>query len=307
MKVQATKQFQPLIALLFFFALYIFLNACSSNTYTIFWSSPDGEWTSGVEGPAVDVNGNLYAVNFKEQGTIGIITPDGKSEIFVHLPEGSIGNGIRFNSDGNFYVADYTNHNILEVNTQSRKISVYAHDDKMNQPNDIAIARNGQLFLSDPNWKESTGNLWRVDIDGTIHLLESNMGTTNGVEVSTDEKKLYVNESTQRNVWVYDLSPQGEISNKKLFHKFPDHGMDGMRCDVEGNLYITRYGKGTVVILSPAGNFLREVKLTGEKPTNITFGGPDGKTCYVTLADLGRLEAFRSQLQGREYAWRQVE
>ncbi|MFT4566109.1 MAG: gluconolactonase, partial [Saprospiraceae bacterium] len=276
---------------------------CSKNYYSVIWSSPEQGWTSGVEGPATDSKGNVYAVNFKEQGTIGIISEEKKGQIFVRLPEGSIGNGIRFNESGNFYVVDYVKHNVLEVNIQTKEITVYAHDNQMNQPNDLAIAKNGQLFLSDPNWKESTGNIWRVDRDGSIHLLDSNMGTTNGIEVSPDENKLYVNESVQRNVWVYDLSSSGNISNKRLLRKFQDHGMDGMRCDVKGNLYVTRHGKGTVAILSPDGTLLEEVKLTGQNPTNITFGGSDGKKCYVTLADKGNIESFRSKIRGRETAW----
>ncbi|MFT6811221.1 MAG: gluconolactonase [Saprospiraceae bacterium] len=285
------------------FILVLFLSSCSKNYYSVIWSSPEQGWTSGVEGPATDSKGNVYAVNFKEQGTIGIISEEKKGQIFVRLPEGSIGNGIRFNESGNFYVVDYAKHNVLEVNIQTKEITVYAHDNQMNQPNDLAIAKNGQLFLSDPNWKESTGNIWRVDRDGSIHLLDSNMGTTNGIEVSPDENKLYVNESVQRNVWVYDLSSSGNISNKRLLRKFQDHGMDGMRCDVKGNLYVTRHGKGTVAILSPDGTLLEEVKLTGQNPTNITFGGSDGKKCYVTLADKGNIESFRSKIRGRETAW----
>ena len=57
------------------------------------------------------------------------------------------------------------------------------------------------------------------------------MGTTNGIEVSPDETKLYVNESVQKNIWVYDLDSDGNISNKKLFYSFEDYGLDGMRCD----------------------------------------------------------------------------
>src|SRR5678809_478187 len=96
-------------------------------------------FTSGAEGPAVDKDGNLYAVNYLKEGTIGKITPRGDSSIFVQLPNGSIGNGIRFNSKGEMLVADYTNHNILKVDMGSRQFSVYAHDSGMNQPNDIAI------------------------------------------------------------------------------------------------------------------------------------------------------------------------
>jgi len=259
-----------------------------------------GGFTPGIEGPACDKDGNIYAVNFQKKGTIGKVTPDGNCSLFVELPEGSIGNGIRFNSNGDMLIADYTGHNILKVDMSTKEISVFAHESKMNQPNDIAISSTDILFASDPNWKDSTGNLWRIDKDGKVTLLESNMGTTNGVEVSPDDKTLYVNESVQRNVWAYDLSPEGNISNKRLLIKFDDFGLDGMRCDADGNLYITRYDKGTVVKVSPEGKILKEIMLTGKKPSNITFGGQDGKTAYVTLADNGNIETFRVDVPPRE-------
>ena len=95
---------------------------------------------------------------------------------------------------------------------------------------------------------------------------------------------------------------EGNISNKRLFHQFVDFGMDGMRCDVEGNLYITRYGKGTVAKLSPEGKLLLEVQMKGKKPSNIAFGGKDGKTAYVTLQDRGYIETFRVEKAGRSFA-----
>lgn len=262
--------------------------------------TPEGEFTSGIEGPATDREGNIYVVNYGEQGTIGRVTPEGESSLFVNLPEGSIGNGIRIDDEGFLYIADYTNHNVLKIDPSSKSIHVHAHGPDMNQPNDLAMRSDGVLFASDPNWSASTGQLWRIDTDGSVTLLESDMGTTNGVEVSPDEKTLYVNESVQRNVWAYDLSPEGNISNKRLLLQFSDFGMDGMRCDERGNLYITRHGKGTVAIVSPAGEVLREVILTGKKPSNITFGGPDNRTCYVTLQDRGCLETFRCEFPGRE-------
>ncbi|MYB00438.1 SMP-30/gluconolactonase/LRE family protein [Candidatus Poribacteria bacterium] len=263
--------------------------------------TPVNGFTSGIEGPACDAAGNLYAVNYERQHTIGKVTPDGNESVFVELPTESIGNGIRFNSEGFMFIADYTNHNVLKVDMDTREISVHAHEPTMNQPNDLAIGANDILYASDPNWGASTGQIWRVDTDGKVTLLEANMGTTNGIEVSPDEKRLYVNESAQRNVWVYDLSPEGEISNKRLLIQFPDFNMDGMRCDIEGNLYITRHGKGTVAKLSPAGEVLLEVQLTGKLCTNIAFGGPDGCTCYVTMADRGNVEVFRVDLPGRSW------
>jgi len=258
-------------------------------------------FTSGAEGPALDKDGNLYAVNYLKEGTIGKITPAGDSGVFMELTNGSIGNGIRFNSKGEMLVADYTNHNILKVDMGSRQFSVYAHDSGMNQPNDIAIDSKDRLYASDPNWKAGSGRIWRIDTDGKTTVLEDNMGTTNGIEVSPDEKKLYVNESVQRKVWAYDLSDSGTIKNKRLLIEFPDFGMDGMRCDVDGNLYITRYGKGVVAKVSPKGELLKEIILLGKNPSNIAFGGSDGRTAYVTLQDHGNIETFQVEAPGREW------
>ncbi|MEJ7588817.1 MAG: SMP-30/gluconolactonase/LRE family protein [Ferruginibacter sp.] len=258
-------------------------------------------FTSGAEGPAVDAEGNLYAVNFFKEGTIGKITPAGNSSLFLELPNKSVGNGIRFNSSGDMLIADYTNHNILKVERAGTIISVYAHDSTMNQPNDIAIDNKDGLYASDPNWKAGTGRIWHINTAGKISLLEDNMGTTNGIEVSPGGNILYVNESVQRKVWAYDLSGSGAISNKRILIEFPDFGMDGMRCDVAGKLYIARHGKGVIAVVAPDGKLVREIKLNGTKPSNIAFGGPDGRTAFVTLQDRGNIETFRVDSPGREW------
>ncbi|HBY01015.1 MAG TPA: gluconolactonase, partial [Rikenellaceae bacterium] len=233
---------------------------------------PEWSFPKGIEGPAIDKYGNLFAVNFKEPGTIGIVTPNGEASVYVTLPAGSVGNGIRFDKKGFMYIADYTKHNILRVNPSTKEISVFAHNSSMNQPNDIAISPKTEfLYASDPNWKDSTGNLWLIKRNGKTSLLEGKIGTTNGVEVSPDGKRLYVNESVQRNVWVYDIKKDGTLKNKKLFLTFPDFGMDGMRCDSAGNLYITRHGKGTILKVSPRGIVLMEVQLKGKLCSNIVL------------------------------------
>lgn len=247
-----------------------------------------------IEGPAIDAQGNLYAVNFAKLGTIGIVTPSGEASINVVLPEGSVGNGIRFDKKGFMYIADYTMHNILRVDPKDKSISVFAHNDKMNQPNDVAISPTTQfLYASDPKWTESTGNLWMINRRGETILLEANMGTTNGVEVSPDGKRLYVNESVQRRIWVYDIKKDGTVQNKQLFFSFTDFGMDGMRCDSKGNLYVTRHGKGTIVVLSKEGKQINEIVLKGKLCSNITLSN-NKKTpvFYVTMADRGCFEYF---------------
>lgn len=260
-------------------------------------------FTDGIEGPACDHQGNLYAVNFQEQGTIGKVSPDGKAEVFVKLPEGSIGNGIRFSRDGkSFFVADYTKHNVLKVDLTSKAVSVLANEPGMNQPNDIAITAEGDFYASDPAWKDGTGQLWRIRREGKVSKVTSDMGTTNGLDVSPDGRTLYVNESVQRKVWAFPIQADGTLGEKRLLKEFPDHGFDGMRCDVAGNLYITRHGKGTVVKLSPQGEVLQEIDVLGKSPTNLCFGGPDGRTVYVTDADQRRVVQFRVDQPGLEWA-----
>jgi len=238
----------------------------------------ENSFTTGIEGPACDARGNIYAVNFGRQQTIGKVTPDGKGEVFVELPGNSTGNGIVIGRDGTLYVADYVGHNILSIDPKSRAVSVLMHDDRMNQPNDLALAPSGRLYASDPNWKDGTGQVWLASPTGELRVVATNLGTSNGIEVSPDGKTLYVNESVQRNVWAFTIESDGSLTHKRLLKKFDAHGFDGMRCDVDGNLYITRHGKGTVVKLSPAGEVLREVDVLGSKPSNLCFGGPDGRT-----------------------------
>lgn len=263
----------------------------------------DGTFTHGIEGPATGPDGALYAVNFGRDGTIGRVQRDGdafRAETFVALPGDSIGNGIRFDADGHMYVADYTGQNILRIDPHDRAVEVFAHEPRMHQPNDLAIAPDGTLYASDPRWSHDDGQLWRIDRDGTTRLLESGMGTTNGIEVSPDGARLYVNESVQRNVWVYDIVDGGALGNKRLLIAFDDNGLDGMRADALGNLFIARYGAGTIAIVSPDGVLRREVPLKGRKPTNVAFGGHDGRDVFVTLQDRGAIETFRSEHPGRE-------
>lgn len=260
-----------------------------------------GEFTPGIEGPACDRAGNIYAVNFGKQQTIGKVTPDGKGEVFVTLSGESTGNGIVFDRAGAMFVADYVGHNILKIDIATRKSTVFAHDSTMNQPNDLTIAPDGTLYASDPSWGAGTGQIWKIDVQGKMTKVARDLGTTNGIEVSPDGKTLYVNESSQKNVWAFPILTAGALGPRKLIRQFPDFGFDGMRCDVDGTLYITRHGKGTVVLMKPDGEILHEIEVLGAKPSNLCFGGPDGRTVYVTEVEHTRLVQFRVERPG--LAW----
>jgi gluconolactonase len=292
-------------SILYSTSLFFILFSCSEKKSAELFKATDftaeNLFTNNIEGPAFDAEGNLYVVNFGEDGTIGKVAADGTASLFLTLPEGSTANSIKFGKDGTMYLADYTGHNVLAVDMATKAVSTFVHNDAFNQPNDLCIDSRGRLYASDPNWTDKTGQIWRIDTDGTTVLLDSAMGTTNGIALSPDEKTLYVNESVQLKIWAFDVDANGDISNKREFASFDDFGFDGMKCDKKGNLYVTRYGKGVIAVLNPAGELVREVALTGKKCSNLVFGGTDGKTVFVTLQDRKGMEKFQNDIPGKGY------
>jgi sugar lactone lactonase YvrE len=253
-------------------------------------------FTNNIEGPAFR-HDTLFVVNYQHDGTIGMVFPGGRCELYLDLPKGSTANSIKFDLPGNMYLADFSGHNILKVDL-ARHVRVYCHEDRFNQPNDICRSRTGRIYASDPDWKDSTGRIWLIDTGGRARVLEDSMGTTNGITLSPDEKHLYVDESDQLRVWQYDVDSAGHLSKKRLFTTFRDYGLDGMHCDTAGNLYICRYGKGAIDVFSPQGKMLREISLKGKDCSNFVFGDPDGKTVFVTLQDRKCMEMFRVETPG---------
>jgi gluconolactonase len=222
------------------------LTARDDDRYVSRMLTAPGVFTAGAEGPACDDAGNIFAVNFAREGTIGRVTPEGEGSVFLELPHGSVGNGIRFDRGGDMFIADYTNHNILRIDMETQTVSVYAHDPALNQPNDLTIDVDGTLFASDPNWQADTGQFWRIGDDRIFVRMETGMSTTNGIEIDVRRRLLYLNETTTRRIWVYDLPLGGMPTDKRLLIEFPDFALDGMRLDAEGNLFVARWSKGTV-------------------------------------------------------------
>ena len=269
----------------------------------------DGVFTSGIEGPASGPDGALYVVNFGRDGTIGRVVLDdarARAELFVELPDGSIGNGIRFDRQGRMYVADYKKHNVWVIEAGETTPKFYFHSDRFNQPNDLAIAADGTLYASDPKFSSSAGGqIWRIargadgNGQGEIMSAPRRLGTTNGLDLSPDGKTLYVSESNSRQVWAYRLDGN-RLLDPRLVKGFPDFEVDGLRTDIDGRIYLARLSAGKIAIIKSDGSLLREVATTGKQPTNLTFGGPDGRTVFVTQKDGRFIEAFRVDRPGRE-------
>jgi sugar lactone lactonase YvrE len=269
--------------------------------------TPSGEYTFGIEGPAVDRQGNLYVVNFAKPGTIGKL-PNGaaQSELFATLPEGSVGVAIRFDREGRMFVADYKKHNIFLVSRDGKTVKTYFHSDDFNQPNDLTMAVDGTLYASDPNWKRHDGQVWRIakapdgNVVGEKMTADRKMSTTNGIDLSPDGRTLYVGESDTREIWAYRIEGT-RLTSARLVKRFADFDIDGLRTDTSGDLYVARILKGTIAVLTPAGKLRREIQLRAKEPTNLAFGGDDGKTVFVTQRQGGFIESFRNDRPGREY------
>src|SRR5262249_28190419 len=106
--------------------------------------TPAGEYTLGIEGPAVDLARKLFLANLGHPGTIGRLPAGGAaSQPFAELPQGSVGNSIRFDRDGTMFIADYKGHNLFALAKGSAEPRLWFHSDEMKQPNDITIARDG--------------------------------------------------------------------------------------------------------------------------------------------------------------------
>lgn len=269
---------RPLISLL----LILLINACSK--------SPDSKiitesvFTAGIEGPYALSNENILAVNFQKEGTIGCIAPNEKGSILFELPGKSVGNSIQPYGDTAIIVADYVAHKIWMYHLEDEILSVFAGNNQMNQPNDMVVHAKGWIYASDPAWADSTGKIWMIDSKGNSKLLASDMGTTNGICLNNEGTKLYVNESIQRSVWVYDVKTDGTIFNKKLFVQFDDAGLDGMKIGKHNELLIARYDAGEIGVYSADGSLIKSYKLHGKKPTNLTFN-EDSTSIFVTMQD----------------------
>ena len=270
-----------------------------------------GEYPDGIEGPAVDAAGNLYVVNLGQKGTIGRVRPGAStSELFATLPNGSIGNGIRFDREGRMYVADFKAHTIFVFEpgqaTPRRYFPPQPRSGLFDQPNDLAIAADGTLYASDPKPGTRTGRIWRISRapDGTARAVVMTssraMGRTNGLDLSPDGRTLYVGESSSHELWAYRIDGDRLVAPPRPLIKF-DADLDGLRTDVDGKIYVARVESGTVDVVDPQSRtVIRHVPLTAKNPTNLTFGGPDGKTVFVTQAKGGYVKSFRVERPGRE-------
>ncbi|WWD03447.1 hypothetical protein V865_001499 [Kwoniella europaea PYCC6329] len=137
------------------------------------------------------------------------------------------------------------------------------------------------------DYGEPLGRLWRYDPDGSLHLMEKGLVCGNGLAWSPDNKIMYLNDSAAGLVFAYDFDiPTGSLSNKRLFIDRRDLGgePDGMVVSVEGDLYIAMWASSRVMVYSPEGKHLKDIKFTARNMACTSWGGPNYDTLYIASA-----------------------
>ncbi|MFH1198103.1 MAG: SMP-30/gluconolactonase/LRE family protein [bacterium] len=214
-------------------------------------------------------------------------TPETGAEIFLD-PSGN-SNGLALDVQGRLLLAQHGNRRVARLETDGSQTALATHYDgkKLNSPNDLAVKSDGAIYFTDPPYGINSSQaelnfsgIFRISpTTGAVQLLDKSLYRPNGIALSPDETKLYVNDSEARKIYVWDIV-DSTITNKKLFaYMNPAGNADGMKVDTEGNLYST--GPLGVWIFKPDGTVIDTVLVSGQT-TNCGWGDADRKTLYIT-------------------------
>lgn len=286
-----------------------------------------------TEGPAVDADGTLYFSDIMNNRILKRAT-DGAISVFRE-PSGRT-NGNTFDREGRLLHCEGAEfgpgggRRITRTDLKTGKYEVLTETydgQRYNAPNDICVDGRGRIYFTDPMYYDRTQmemqleGVYRIDLDGSVtRILEQPaIERPNGIAVTQDSRQLYVIDSCpivggNRKVWGFDLDDRGTPSNQRLVFDFGGgRGGDGMRLDADGNLWVaagimtprgpheaTTVPTGIYHIETSTGRLLGRVPIGEDVITNLAFGGPDGRTVYVTAGKT--IFTFRAAVAGQT-AW----
>jgi len=251
-----------------------------------------------TEGPVWHPDGYLLFSDIPAD-TIYKWKPDNKLEVF-RSPSGN-SNGLTFDKELRLIVCEHGGRRISRIESDGNVISLADQykGKKLNSPNDVAIKSDGSIYFTDPPYgiqpeqKElNFQGVYRISPDGELKLLLDDFDKPNGIVFSPDEKILYIADTARKHVRAFDVNDDGVLANGRIFADLSaekTHGPDGMKVDVQGNIYIT---SGVTWIFDSDGKHLGDI-VTPEAPANCAFGGKDNKTLFITA----RTSVYKVQLK----------
>ena len=243
-----------------------------------------------TEGPVWDATGFLY-ISDETINKIYRVYPSGKKEEVIALgdPDGNT-----FDRQHRLIDCASVLRAIIEV-TPDGKYKILAdhyQGKKLNSPNDVVVGPDGALYFTDPTLDLVAGEkqeipfqgVYRLDGNGDLRLLTQDLTQPNGLAFSPDGKHFYVDDSKQKNIRIYDVSPDGALLNGRVFGEEPPGGKhegvpDGMKIDKNGNLFVT--GPKGIWVWNAKGNHLGTIDMP-EQPANLNWGDKDYSTLYIT-------------------------
>ena len=260
------------------------------------------------EGPALDKDGNLYLVNFRAT-MIHKVSPDGMVSVVVDV--GAFNNGAIFDKKGNLFIASSGLKAILKLD-RAGKLSVataISEGDSLLGPNDFAWDEEGRLYFTDPRSSGKNnliGGIHYIDVerDGKTRKFAGGLSYPNGIAFDLDKTHLYVSETGSDRLLRFEVNPDGSAGTKEVFFELPEGSVpDGMKLDVEGNLWVAVNSLGEIWCFSPEGKKIDSIALPSKLVTNLTFGGKDMRTLYVTapedwVSNTGKVFTIRMPVAG---------
>ncbi len=206
------------------------------------------------------------------------------------------GNGMMFNEDEDLIVCEGGADRIQKRSVTGSELETLAstyNNKALNEPNDLCIDKKGGIYFTDPAFNtnlpqpQGTNRLYYRKPNGEIlALLDYGNNKPNGVIISPDGTKLYINDSWSTTIRRYDINPEdGSISNETDFATLTKTdnsnvtGADGMAIDTNGNLYVT--AKIGVQVFNASGRTINTISMP-EIPTNCTFGGVNKDILFIT-------------------------
>ncbi len=203
-------------------------------------------------------------------------------------------NGNTLDKENRLLTAEHENRRVSRTEKDGKVITLADRYEgkRLNSPNDLVVKSDGSIYFTDPSYgvskdQEELGfyGVYRLAHDGKLTLLVKDLVLPNGIAFSPDEQKLYVNNSEAGYIAVFDVKPDGTVTNERLFAELKDASQsgvpDGLKVDLEGNVYST--GPGGVWIFSRDGKLLGKISVP-ETATNLAWGESDRKTLYITAS-----------------------
>jgi sugar lactone lactonase YvrE len=214
---------------------------------------------------------------------------DGRSEILSEKMQVS---SYAFNEPGGFVVTNISGIWLWDTKSEPTLLAQEVDGNKCMMNDSIAdpegrVYSGSYLRKEDGEFAERAGCLFRVDTDGSVHIVDEGFQLSNGLGFSPDCRTLYFVDSAVRRIYSYDWQrSDGSLRNRRVLVEIPhSEGVpDGLTVDAEGFIWCAHWFGGCVIRCDPDGKIERRLEIPALQTSSVTFGGPEFSDMFVTSA-----------------------